>query len=186
MSPEEFEQLRLDLIYRRGTSYNKLIKNYRDSCLSALVNKGCALELAEDLFQDAFMKFTDKVIDNTFTYRHEGGVKGYLVKRMELDFYSNMKKQKRRSDIRKDIDIPLAYITDKETEKLHQALWKAIDQMQGKNCSKIFRMVICGKMKLAEIAKLLGYSSGDAVTERKRACKKELTLKALDIYESLM
>ena len=63
-------------------------------------------------------------------------------------------------------------------------MYLALDELKDK-CRKLLRLFYCGKMKVEEIAQLLGYSSAKSAGIVKNRCRGYWFKKSLDIYEKL-
>lgn len=142
-----------------------------------LNNNGSVLE-AEDVFQEAMVVLYRKIRENDFELTSSLNTYLYAIARLiwlkELD-----SKKRKKTDVKEFSDLDkseeeslLATIELNEKLKLFRQIFDELSE----NCKRILRMFLNG-IAIAEITKIMGYSSDQHTKNRRFRCKKTLITK---------
>lgn len=158
----------LELIFRQSKQY----------CLDKLIiEKNCIREEAEDIYVEAIINFREKILADKITYLTD--VKYYLGQTCLNMFYVRLKQKQRWDRNTPDIErffYESDYVIDQrdyDYERAMQATRKSWSLLKEK-CKDIIHYFYIDRLKMSEIAEIMGFSSADVAKTVKARCYKKL------------
>ncbi|MEL7146159.1 MAG: sigma-70 family RNA polymerase sigma factor [Bacteroidota bacterium] len=161
-----------------NSALEAIFKQHQRYCIDKLViEKKCVREEAEDIYVESVMNFREKVLSGKLT--EISSIKYYLSQTCVNMFYTRIK-QKQRWDRNVDdvqrffyeseylID-PSDYNFDKAIEVTRKA-WASLKE----KCKDIIHYFYVDKLRMEEIAEIMGFSSADVAKTTKARCYKKM------------
>lgn len=149
----------------------------RQRMIGYLINKGCDLEDAEDLFQDAFVIFDQNIRSNKFL--GQSSIYNYLfgiIKRRWLNKYRSVQRHKSADlgqSAEADIDDSLNRYYELQGRK---AVLEEVMSLLGERCRAILHL-FSENYSMEEISKKIGINDGERVRKEKYRCLMRLRQK---------
>jgi len=188
MSEENFNHIVHSIQNGDSNAFGEIIRQYRHYCLKQFHGKyKVSKEIAEELTQDALLVLYQKIKSSNFQFRNENSISSFLYDvcyKKYLAYYQKQIKAKNKLDEYRTIKLSEADEQEEIDEILmDEAIWAAIETLEGRNCQKMIKLRYSEGQSLIEIAKKLAYSNNKTASEKMRRCKAELSEKAQRIYQ---
>lgn len=171
-----------------NVAFRYIYTEHGDYCVESLEKyRNCDHEEAQDLFIDAVMIFKDKVESGKVT--NLSSLRTFLYKICENNYLARLKSERIRMKKLTDLEFYFYesdFVIDEEAEFddiLSNAAKKAWESL-GEKCKDIISYFYIDKLRMEEIANLMGFSTANVAKTTKSRCYKQLVSKARAIKES--
>lgn len=181
MNEKEFQALRQELISGNTQSLKFIFEKYAEYCIKNLrKQKGCSLELAEDILMDAILNFRDRVVENKLS--EVRNVRNYLYTTCTNMHKAQISKQTKNRNKAYEIQNTLYANYDqdhlsKEILQQDQEEFKRISKETfaelNNTCQEVLRYFYVHNLSMEEIATRLGYSGANVAKTTKARCLKK-------------
>lgn len=158
-----------------------------DYCLKQLIaNRNCSVEEAEDFFIESVMIFREKILSKEIS--QVTSLRHYLYKICENKFLAKLKVEKSRAGKISEIEwffYSSNYSSDEDwDEDLSQAAKHSFQALSEK-CKDIIYYFYVDKIRMEEIAEIMGLANADVAKTTKARCYKSLITAANNFYTKM-
>ncbi|MEL7146698.1 MAG: sigma-70 family RNA polymerase sigma factor [Bacteroidota bacterium] len=167
----------------------KIFRKYQQYCINKLtIEKKCLKEEAEDIYTEAILNLRSKVIDGRLTSL--GSVKYYLSQTCVNMFYLRIKQKMRQDREVPDVErffYESEYVIDEIDYDFEEAMeiTNKVWPMMKEKCKDIIHYFYIDKLKMDEIAELMGFSNANVAKTIKSRCYKKMLSLAEGLKESI-
>ncbi|MEL7146228.1 MAG: sigma-70 family RNA polymerase sigma factor [Bacteroidota bacterium] len=169
-------------------AFTYLYTEYGDYCVNSLIKyRGCNEEDAEDLFIDAVMVFRTKIQQDQI--KQITSLKNYLYKICENNYLARLKSDKGKLQKQSDVAFYFYesdYVMDHEVEfqeemnKVTKTAWNTLSE----KCKDIIHFFYIDKLRMEEIASLMGLSNANVAKTTKARCYRQFVDEARTLAKS--
>ncbi|MEO1053649.1 MAG: hypothetical protein AAFX87_23640 [Bacteroidota bacterium] len=182
MTYKELESLTEDLRNGDNSGLKEIFETYSHYCITKLKFKtSCTHEDAEDIFIESVMNFREKAIQGKIKFL--SSIKSYLFttcyNMWSVQYQAQKNKQKKLSNVKDflyeeyDHDILSAEEDDDNYRELLKIAQTSFDQLSEK-CKDILSFFYIEKMRMEEIAGIVGLANASVVKTAKSRCFRKL------------
>lgn len=171
---------------------NRVMKDiflaYQQYCIKKLViEKNCKQEDAEDIYVEAVLNLREKIITDQLSYL--SNVKYYLGQTCANMFYVRIKQKQRWDRQAPDLErffYESGYVIEETDYDYEQAIsmTRTIWSKMKEKCKDIIHYFYIDKLRMEEIAELMGFSSADVAKTTKARCFKRMLQMAQDLQQT--
>lgn len=182
------QQITQSFLANDNSAFHYIYTQYGPYCIESLQKyRNCTREEAQDYFIDAVLIFKEKVESGKVKYLTS--LKTFLYKICENNYLARLKADKSKN--KKLTDLEFYYYSsdymeeeDAEFTELLSKAAKVAWQSLGEKCKDIISYFYIDKLKMDQIAGLMGFSSANVAKTTKSRCYKQLVSKAKEIVSS--
>lgn len=155
-----------------------IFKENKKYCLDKLiVEKNCIREEAEDIYVEAIINFRERILSDKITYLTD--IKYYLGQTCLNMFYSRIKQKQRWERNTSDVErffYESDYVVDEEdydysrAMNITQKVWSLLKE----KCQDIIHYFYIDRLRMDEIAELMGFSNSNVAKTTKSRCYKKM------------
>jgi len=183
----KLDQIITSLKSEDNVAFKHIYQTHGKSCISKLKNfRNCSLEDAEDLFIVAIMLFREKILNGSITQLTN--LESYLYKVCENTYLAKLRVEKTKGKKVSDVEFfyyESDYLSEEEEDfqmNLNEVTKQAWEKLSEK-CKDIISFFYIDKLRMDEIAKLMGFSSPDVAKTTKSRCYKQMVTSAKSLTD---
>ncbi|MGB3467287.1 MAG: sigma-70 family RNA polymerase sigma factor [Cyclobacteriaceae bacterium] len=180
-------QIKASILADDNVAFRYLYTTYGDYCVDSLVKyRHCDEEDAQDLFIDAVLIFRDKILADQINSL--SSLQSFLYKICENNYLARLKADKSKKQKVSDVEFYF-YESDHTEEEadfnelLSKTAKQAFDKL-GEKCKDIISYFYIDKLRMDEIAELMGFSSANVAKTTKSRCYKQLLAEARSMRDT--
>ena len=188
MSEPDLTALAESLKKGKNQVLEPIFRENRKYCIDKLVlDKGCKPEEAEDIYIESIMNFREKILSDKVTYLTD--IKYYLAQTCINMFLVRIEQKKRWKRNLPDVErffYESDYLVDESKQEHESALkmakkaWASL----GEKCKDIIHYFYIDKLRMNEIADIMGFASADVAKTTKSRCYKRMVELANEFRQS--
>lgn len=162
-----------------------IFREHQKYCIEKLIiEKSCVREEAEDIYVESVMNFREKLLSGKLT--HITNVKYYLAQTCINMYYTRIKQQQRWERNVPDVQrffYESDYVIDEQdydfdhAMKITRKVWNSLKE----KCRDIIHYFYIDRLRMEEIAELMGFSSADVAKTTKARCYKRMLALAAEM-----
>jgi len=168
------EQL-VGLAKERDSALAKVYSQHRDSCFSYIFKNSGSTEDAKDVYQEAIIVFYENVLSGKFNGKSAIGT--YLYSIVKFKWLNSIKQKgmqvRHKEQIAKDSTVYIDAVKDLVRTESEAQILAVLDTV-GLKCKKLLIASFYHQHSIAEIAKIMSFSSEQIVRNQKYKCLKKL------------
>lgn len=179
------QQITESFLANDNIAFRYIYTNCSQYCIESLQKyRNCTPEEAQDYFIDAVLIFKEKVENGKVTYL--SSLQTFLYKICENNYLARLKANKSKNKKLSDLEFyyySSDHVADEDTDFMEllsnaaKAAWESL----GEKCKDIISYFYIDKLRMEQIARLMGFSSANVAKTTKSRCYKQLVSKAKEV-----